>query len=118
MTTLSITTENIETATLIMEIMMEVERAEKKHPVWPDCHVKQIAFVAEESGELVRAGNLLDEGTGTFDEIRTEAIHTAATALRFLKNLPETKKCYYSTPVIIDFLTDDDHEQIRKEYQP
>jgi hypothetical protein len=60
MTELKISTDSPETAAIIISILMEVERAEKKHPTWPGCHVKQIAFVAEEAGELVRAGNQLD----------------------------------------------------------
>ena len=94
MTTLSITTESPEAATLLMEIMMEVERAHQKHPKWPDCPIKQIAIVSEESGELTRAGNQLDEGKGTFEEIRTEAIQTAAVTIRFLMQLPKTKEAY------------------------
>lgn len=85
---------------------MEVERAEIKHPVWPSCHVKQIAFISEESGELTRAGNLLDEGTGSFAEIRTEAIQTAATVIRFLKKLKETERAYDQQGIIEYFVGD------------
>jgi hypothetical protein len=102
MTELKIKSESPETAAIIISILMEVERAEKKHPVWPGCHVKQIAFVAEEAGELVRAGNLLDEGKGTFEEIKTKAIHTAATTIRFLKNMAATEKAH-SHPDIIEY---------------
>jgi len=114
MTEIKITTDSPEAASIIVEILMEVERAERKHPTWPGCHVKQIAFVAEEAGELVRAGNQLDEGKGTFIEIKEEAIQVAATAIRLLKKLPETEKLY-TEPCIIDFLTDDDQLNISQE---
>jgi hypothetical protein len=83
---------------------MEVERAQMKHPKWPECPIKQIAIVTEEAGELTRAGNQLDEGKGTFDEIRTEAIHTAAVTIRFLMRLPETKAAY-NYPGIIEYFS-------------
>ena len=105
MTTLKITTENTAAASLIMEILMEVERAHQKHPKWPDCPIKQIAIVSEESGELTRAGNQLDEGKGTFDEIRLEAIQTAAVTIRFLMQLPKTKEAY-NYPGIIEYFAE------------
>lgn len=114
MTDLKITTDSPETVAIIISILMEVECAEKKHPVWPSCYVKQIAIVAEEAGELVRAGNQLDEGKGTFLEIKEEAIQVAATAIRLLKKLTETEKLY-TEPFIIDFLTDDDQLNISQE---
>ncbi|TDQ12211.1 hypothetical protein [Pedobacter metabolipauper] len=109
MTEVKFKTNSPELAAIIISILMEVDGAESKHPKWPECHVKQIAFVAEESGELVRAGNLLDEGQGSFEDIKTEAIHTAATAIRFLKNLPETQKAY-SYPGIIEYFSNTEDE--------
>jgi hypothetical protein len=100
MTKLSIETESPETAVLLMEILMEVDRAEQKHPIWPECHIKQIAIVMEEAGELVSAGNQIDEGKGTFLDVRTEAIQTAATSIRFLKRLAETEKAYNQSGII------------------
>lgn len=94
MTEFKILTKTPEAASILMQIMMEVDRATVKHPVWPECHVKQIAFVAEEAGELVRAGNQVDEGAATFTDVKTEAIHTAATAIRLLLKLPETEASY------------------------
>lgn len=109
MTSLKITTEKPEAAVLIMEILMEVERAQKEHPKWPECPIKQIAIVTEESGELTRAGNQLDEGKGTFKEIREEAIQTAAMAIRFLMQLPETEKAY-NFPGIIEYFSNEESE--------
>lgn len=106
MTQIIITTESPESAAAIVEILIEVERAEKKHPVWPECHVKQIAIVSEEAGELVRAGNQLDEGKGSFADLRMEAIQTAATAIRFIKLLRQTE-LNYNQPDIIEYFAND-----------
>lgn len=68
-------------------IFAEIERAEKLHPIWPWDIVHQAGIVAEESGELMRAS--LD-CSASEDKNKTacirEAIHTAATAIRFLQN--------------------------------
>jgi len=72
------------------EIISEVFRAEAKHPHWPDDFIHQAAIVAEESGELVRAAlNDYYENSSpeSLEEIRKEAIQTAATCIRLLKNL-------------------------------
>jgi len=113
-------TENPEMAAIMVAVLAEVARAEKKHPVWPPCHVKQIAFIAEEAGELVREGNLLDEEKSDFTKIKVEAIQTAATAIRFIKNLKETEWAYDQQGIIEYFENDspesrfmlerDDHE--------
>ena len=103
MVEIKISTDCPESAAVIVEILMEVERAENIHPDWPTCHVKQIAFISEEAGELTREGNLNDEGKGSFVNLKTEAIQTAATAIRFIKKLRETERIYNIQPVIIDF---------------
>lgn len=76
---------------VIASIEAEIERAEKKHPHWPDDYIHQAAIVAEEAGELVRAAlNDYYENGQTpagLEEIRKEAIQTAATCIRLLKNL-------------------------------
>lgn len=91
-TTLKIVTETPESAMAIMEIMMEVERAIKKHPEWPNCNIKRAAIVIEEAGELIREANLLDEGKGDLENLRTEAIQVAATAIRMLRALQGDKQ--------------------------
>lgn len=65
-------------------MLLEYKRAKGKYPVWPVDPVKRAAIVQEECGELVRDCNRLDEGTGTKEEVMTEAIQTGAMALRFL----------------------------------
>jgi len=78
---------------ILTAILFEIESAESKYPIWPECHIRRAAIVAEEAGELIREANLLSEGKGNIENLKTEAIQTAATAIRFLKLLdnPELK---------------------------
>ena len=71
----------------LVDILREVNRAEMKHPEWPDDIIHAVAIVAEESGEAVRAAlNHMYHG-GAIDEVRTELVQTAATCIRALNNL-------------------------------
>ena len=51
--------------------------------------IHQAAIVTEEAGELLQASLNHNEHKGSKKAIITEAIHTAASALRFLKNIEE-----------------------------
>ena len=51
--------------------------------------VKASALIAEEAGEEIRAANDYTEKRGSKRRIVIEAVHTAATALRFLKNIED-----------------------------
>ncbi len=68
-------------------VMAELERAEKIHPAWPADLVKASAILAEEAGETLRAANTFDETRSGKKEIITEAVQTAAMAIRLLKNI-------------------------------
>jgi hypothetical protein len=92
MTELKIKTDSPEAAVILIEILSEVQRAETKYPNWPECNVKRAAIVLEEAGELIREANQLDEGTGSFSNLRTEAIQTAAMCIRLLKHLIPEKE--------------------------
>jgi len=81
----------VKTELIIMNVMAEVTRAESLHPAWPRDVVKAASLCSEECGELVRAANTFDETRTGKKDIATEAIHTAATAIRFLKNIEETE---------------------------
>ena len=67
-------------------VMDEVARAEEIHPYWPSDDIHAAAIVAEESGELVKAVLDATEKKAGEDEIIAEAVQTAASAIRFLKN--------------------------------
>ena len=71
------------------QIFSEMDRAEKLHPDWPTNPIHQAAIVTEEAGELLQASLNHNEHKGSKKAIITEAIHTAASALRFLKNVEE-----------------------------
>ena len=75
--------------TIIALVMGEIDRAENLHPVWPTDIVKAAAIPVEEAGELLRAANDHDEKHTSRQTMITEAVHTAASAIRFLKNLEE-----------------------------
>jgi hypothetical protein len=65
-------------------ILAELARARKKHPKWPADKIHQAAIVAEEAGELVQAALDAQYEGGFHGLIDTEAVHTAATAIRLL----------------------------------
>ena len=73
----------------LVQIFSEVERVEKLHPDWPTNPIHQAAIVTEEAGELLQASLNHNEHKGSKKAIITEAIHTAATVIRFLKNINE-----------------------------
>ena len=70
-------------------VMAEIDRAETLHPVWPNDFVKAAAIPAEEVGELLKAANDYSEKNTSTRQMITEAVHTAASAIRFLKNIEE-----------------------------
>lgn len=79
------------------EIELELRSAKKKHPNWPDHVVAQAGIVCEEAGELIRSCINWKYEKGETDivqqsqkeQMKKEAIHTAATAIRFLENLKQ-----------------------------
>ena len=75
--------------TIIGLVMTEIDRAEKLHPVWPTDPVKAAAIPVEEAGELLKAANDHGEKRTSPREMIAEAVHTAASAIRFLKNMEE-----------------------------
>lgn len=72
---------------IIEQIQAEVNRAKSKHPNWPEDNIHAAAIVCEESGELIRAALQHKYEGGTIDEMRKEAIQTAATCIRLLEGL-------------------------------
>lgn len=72
-------------------LLHELERAERKFPMFPTDPIHAAAVVAEEAGELVQASidatyNTRPDDAELFDNMMVEAIQTGAMALRFLIN--------------------------------
>jgi len=70
-------------------VMDEVERAMRKFPTWPTDPLHAVAILGEEFGELTKAvlQTIYEPHKVREGELRTEAIQTAAMALRFLASL-------------------------------
>ena len=74
---------------MINEILKEVARATEKFPTWPTDPLHALGVLGEEFGELTKAvlQFTYEPHKTTLDDIRTEAIQTAAMALRFAASL-------------------------------
>ena len=77
---------NDEPVALILE---ELRRAVSKFPTWPTDPLHAIAVLGEEFGELTKATlqTTYESHKSNRDDVRTEAIQTAAMALRFVISL-------------------------------
>jgi hypothetical protein len=91
MTELKLKVGSPEMAAAIIMVLTEMERAIHQHPKWPTDNVKRAAIVLEESGELIREANRIDEGVGSLDELKNECIQTAAMCFRMLDALAEDR---------------------------
>lgn len=67
-------------------ILKELSYAETDHPDWPCDPIHGAAIVAEEAGELVQASLQYIYEQKPKSRMIVEAIHTAVTAFRFIKN--------------------------------
>jgi hypothetical protein len=72
-------------------IAVELEKAARKFPTWPVRGTDAAAIVAEECGELQQAVLQATYEGGSVEAVRKEAIQTAAMAMQFLLNLPDTQ---------------------------
>ncbi len=73
--------------TIVDEVLKELERAETMHPIFPADTIHQVAIMAEESGEAVRAALQAVYENGDLADVEKEVIQTAAMCFRVLKNL-------------------------------
>ena len=71
------------------EIWEELQRAIDKFPKWPSDPLHAKAVIDEESGELTQAilQHIYEPGRTSYDEVKQEAIQTAAMAIRFVMAL-------------------------------
>lgn len=72
---------------LFFEIIIELERAEKKHPNFPKDLFHQLAIMQEEAGEVTKAVLDYTYENAEFEDIHKELIHTATMCMRMLINL-------------------------------
>lgn len=81
----------------VNEVLAEVARATEKFPTWPTDPLHALAVLGEEFGELTQAmlQRVYEPHKATADDVRTEAVQTAAMALRLLFSLDryEYKPC-------------------------
>lgn len=72
---------------VIDDILQELERAEKKFPVFPVDKIHAVSIMNEEAGEAIQAALNFHYLNGDINDIRKELIQTAAMAIRNLINL-------------------------------
>lgn len=79
----------------IQVVVMEVLRATKKFPTWPNDPLHALAVLGEEYGELnkVVVQMTYEPHKTSPKEVREEAIQTAAMAIRFLMSLDDYAYC-------------------------
>ncbi len=87
MDTNGVQTMDYETANTL--IKTELEKATNKFPLWPTDPIHAMAVLGEEFGELTKDVLQLtyEPGKTTKENLRIEAIQTAAMAIRFLMSI-------------------------------
>lgn len=76
-------------ATMMEAVVAELERATSKYPTWPTDPLHALAVLGEEFGELTKTMLQLtyEPHKTSAEEVRAEAIQTAAMALRLAMSL-------------------------------
>lgn len=76
---------------IIGGVYSELTRAVAKFPTWPTDPLHAVAVLGEEFGELTQAVLQMtyEPGKSSAEDVRREAIQTAAMALRFVASLDE-----------------------------
>lgn len=76
---------------ILVEISEEIDNAVNKFPTFPNDALHALAIISEEHGELCKAvlQHTYEPHKATIDDIRMEAIQTAAMCIRFLLSLDE-----------------------------
>lgn len=75
--------------TIIDDIHAEYCSACKKHILWPEDIIHQVAIMQEEAGEATRASLNYVYENGSLEDLRKELIQTGAMVIRCLINLKE-----------------------------
>ena len=80
---------------VMAEIQAEIDSAMRKFPTWPTDPLHALAVLGEEYGELNKAVLQLTyephKAGSSINEVRKEAIQTAAMAIRFVMSLDRYK---------------------------
>lgn len=74
---------------LVGDVLAEIARAIKKFPKWPTDPLHAAAIIAEECGELQKSvlEAVYEPHKGSRDNIKAEAVQTAAMCLRFIASI-------------------------------
>ncbi len=73
------------------EILKALNEAKQIHPEYPKDPVHMVAIMVEEAGEAMQEANDILWDHGSADDLKTELLHTIATAIRCLEGLKEDK---------------------------
>lgn len=78
-------------AHLLESVRAELRRAKVKFPLWPTDPLHALAILGEEFGELNKSvlEHAYEPRKSSLEDVRVEAIQTAAMALRFLESLDD-----------------------------
>lgn len=81
--------ETVKASDVMNSVFIELERAIAKFPTWPTDPLHAIAVLGEEFGELTKdvLQMTYEPGKTNAENVRKEAIQTAAMALRFVASL-------------------------------
>jgi NTP pyrophosphatase (non-canonical NTP hydrolase) len=81
----------VQAGTTVRDVLHELARATDKFPTWPTDPLHAVAVVGEEFGELTKAvlQYTYEPSKTSRDEIRSEALQTAAMVLRFIESLDQ-----------------------------
>lgn len=82
---------SVEVKRVLVAVLTDLDSAQEKFPEWPKDHIHKAAIVAEEAGELVQAALKHTYEGGRYYDMHSEALQTAAMAIRFLLNTPRLK---------------------------
>ena len=76
---------------IIHYIMLELEKAKTKFPLWPVDVIHAVSVMNEEAGESIQAALQLSYEGGSIDNVKAELIQTAAMCFRALENIDNLK---------------------------
>lgn len=84
-------TQTISAITALATVLSEITKATEKFPTWPTDPLHALAVLGEEFGEFTKAvlQRTYEPQKSTAEDVRIEAIQTAAMAIRFLMSLDD-----------------------------